>query len=420
MQNVQDDDELTALIGLQEAGDLVAACSGYERILRLRPNDSRVLYLYSTALYQQGDHSGALQQVERALGLDEGDARCLNHRREVLAALGETERAVQSFDPAGDTGARQPLYALDKHKAQTRKSESEPLDSLAFLSTLAVDAPRHILIVGGLPRSGTSSCDRFLHAHSGCFMLDEHHGLLNDQLLSGHEYLVDYQNSEIDLWKSATGRGWRNYNSSELDRVRRRALLSLLFLYTRRDKFVDKSPREIAVVGIKLPHIEATVSRIAALAAPCPVTFVYCVREPTLVLSSNWEMPWVSTGDGQLFAQNMVQQYATSLAAFRALRQANIRTIIWRTPDTSGDEGSRYQAFLRELGLVQEMGCYQKTALAVVDEWPRTRRRRVAPLDDGIIRAFSAADAVQEFRREFGLPEPRLRIDSETSATGFR
>ncbi len=100
MQNPQNDDELTALIDLHQAGDLVAACSGYERILRSRPNDCRVLYLYSMALHQQGDHSGALEQVERALELDERDVRCLNHRGEVLAALGEIERAVQSFKAA--------------------------------------------------------------------------------------------------------------------------------------------------------------------------------------------------------------------------------------------------------------------------------------------------------------------------------
>jgi hypothetical protein len=191
-----------------------------------------------------------------------------------------------------------------------------------------------------------------------------------------------------------------------LDWARWRSLLSLLFLYTRRDKFVAKRPEQIGVVGLKLPHIETTLPRIAALIAPCPMTFVYCVREPTLVLSSNWEMPWVSTNDGRLFADSVLQQYANSLAAFRAIKATEIRTIIWKTPSTQGDNTSRNREFMSELGLVREMGDYQINASPVVDEWPHERRRQAAPISDVVVRAFSAAAAVRDFRREFELPDP--------------
>lgn len=292
--------------------------------------------------------------------------------------------------------------------AQTQQRETGARDALEFLAQLPGDTPTHLIIVGGLPRSGTSSCDRFLHAHSGCFMTDEHHSLLNEQILSGYEYLVDYQNSEIALWKSDAGRSWRNYKLTELDWARRRWLLSLLFLHTRREKFAGKFPERVAVIGVKLPHIENTVPRIVPLVAPCPVTFVYCVREPTLVLSSNWEMPWVSSSDARMFADNMLQQYASSLAAFRTVRKTNIKTVIWRTPDTAGDDGASRQTFLSELDLVTQLGSHQDTAIPVVDEWPRERRRRVAPIGDAVLKAFSESDAVQEFRREFELPSPCL------------
>lgn len=237
-------------------------------------------------------------------------------------------------------------------------------------------------------------------------MTDEHHGLMNAPLLSGHDFLIDYQNNEIALWKDDAGQSWRGYTHAKLDWARRRSLLSLLFLYTRRDKFVSKCPEQVGIVGIKLPHIETTLPRIAALVAPCPMTFVYCVREPTLVLSSNWEMPWVSTSDDQLFADSVLQQYVNSLAAFRAIKATNIRTIIWKTPSMKGDDSTRNQAFLQELGLDHAMGDYQKNAPPVVDEWPHERRRHATSISDDVIRAFSAAEVVQDFRREFGLPEP--------------
>lgn len=280
-------------------------------------------------------------------------------------------------------------------------------DPFEFLARLRPEAPLHLLVVGGLPRSGTSSCDRFLHAHTGCFMTDEHHGLLNDRFLSAHEFLIDYQNSEIDVWRSDSGRSWRDFTLPELDWARRRELLSLLFLYTRPSKFIGKTPEELGVIGIKLPHIENTLLRMKALVAPCPVTFIYCVREPIRVLTSNWEMPWVSTIDSQQFANGMLPQYADSLAAFRAITEAKVRTVVWRTPD-SADNGNLRQDFIDELDLGGAMGCYQASATQVVDEWPPERRRQAPPIGDEVIRAFSSADAVREFRRVFQLPEPCL------------
>jgi hypothetical protein len=293
------------------------------------------------------------------------------------------------------------------YQFQTQR-EAEAPAPLEFVAQLAADAPRHLLIVGGLPRSGTSSCDRFLHAHAGCFMTDEHHGLMNEQLLSAQDFLSDYQRNEVGLWQDEAGRSWRGYALPELERSRRRWLLSLLFLYTRRDKFLAKSPGRIAVVGAKLPHVERFVPRLAALFAPCPVSFVYCVREPTRVLSSNWQMPWVSGADSEQFVAGMIQQYAASLSAFRTVREADIPTVVWKTPDTPGDFDANGQSFLDKLGLAEHLGGYRSAAIPVIDEWPPERRRRAAAIADPAMRAFSESPAVRAFRSEFGLTEPAL------------
>jgi len=287
--------------------------------------------------------------------------------------------------------------------------EPRALDPLEFVAQLPAGTPGHLVIVGGLPRSGTSSCDRFLHAHAGCFMTDEHHGLMNEQLLSAQDFLSDYQRNEIALWRDGAGRSWRGYALPELDWSRRRWLLSLLFLYTRRDKFLGKSPRQVTVVGAKLPHAERVVPRLAHLLAPCPVSFVYCVREPTRVLSSNWQMPWVSGTDSEQFVAGMIQQYGTSLSAFRAVREAKVSTVVWKTPDTPADAGAIARPFLDQLGLAEELGCYQNAAIPVVDEWPPERRRPAVPIPVSVMRAFSESPVVQAFRREFGLAEPTLQ-----------
>jgi hypothetical protein len=71
-----------------------------------------------------------------------------------------------------------------------------------------------------------------------------------------------------------------------------------------------------------------------------------------------------------------------------------------------GDDLTRNQAFLQEFGLDRTMGDYQKNAPPVVDEWPRERRRHATSISDDVVRAFSEAEVVQDFRRDFGLPDP--------------
>ena len=266
--------------------------------------------------------------------------------------------------------------------------------------------PSDILLVGGLPRSGTSSCDRFLHAYTRCFMLDEHHGLIQDAFLSVQEFLAQYHSDELGMWTDASGRGWREYNGMQLDWLRQRSLLALLFLCTRPGKFVDKAADQLGVVGFKLPHLERTVARVARLLVPLPVHFVYCVREPLQVLQSNWQMPWVAGADPAAFVGGITQQYAVSLAAFRSARDAGIRTVVWHTPERPASDTRDIDAFLERLALGPQLGPRAHEPVPVVDEWPTERRRVTPPLPPDMLRSFSESAEVREFRVEFGMVTP--------------
>lgn len=285
---------------------------------------------------------------------------------------------------------------------------TSPSPGLAFLSAVPAAQPSDILLVGGLPRSGTSSCDRFLHAFSRCFMLDEHHGLIQDAFLSAQEFLQQYRSDELGVWTDAAGRSWRDYDGMQLDWLRQRSLLALLFLCTRPGKFAGKVPEQLGVVGFKLPHLERTVARVARLLAPLPVHFVYCVREPLQVLQSNWQMPWVGGNDSAAFGAGIAQQYGVSLAAYRSARNAGIRTVVWRTPDRPAADLREADAFLQALDLGAQLGPRVQDPVPVIDEWPAERRRAAPALPLEVLRSFTASAEVRAFRQEFGLVEPAL------------
>ncbi|MBL8339067.1 MAG: sulfotransferase [Rhodoferax sp.] len=281
-----------------------------------------------------------------------------------------------------------------------------PSPGLTFLAAVPPTEPTDVLLVGGLPRSGTSSCDRFLHAFTRCFMLDEHHGLIQESFLSAQEFLLQYRRDELAVWTDAAGRSWRDYDGAQLDWLRQRSLLALLFLCTRPGKFAGKEAAQLGVVGFKLPHLERTVARVARLLAPLSVHFVYCVREPLQVLQSNWQMPWVGGADTAAFGNGIAQQYGVSLAAYRAARDAGIRTVVWRTPERPTSDMREADAFLAELGLAAQLGPRAVDAVPVIDEWPAERRRTAVPLPEEVLIRFSQSAEVQAFRREFGLAEP--------------
>lgn len=283
---------------------------------------------------------------------------------------------------------------------------TSPSPGLAFLAAVPAQQPSDILLVGGLPRSGTSSCDRFLHAYTRCFMLDEHHGLIQDAFLSAQEFLVQYRSDELGVWTDAAGRSWREYNGMQLDWLRQRSLLALLFLCTRPGKFAGKSADQLGVVGFKLPHLERTVARVARLLAPLPVHFVYCVREPLQVLQSNWQMPWVAGADAAAFGVGIAQQYAVSLAAYRSARDAGIRTLVWHTPERPASDTRETDAFLERLALGPQLGPRAHDPVPVVDEWPAERRRVTPPLPPQVLRSFSESAEVREIRHEFGMAMP--------------
>lgn len=283
-----------------------------------------------------------------------------------------------------------------------------PSPGLAFLAAVPAAQPSDILLVGGLPRSGTSSCDRFLHAFTRCFMLDEHHGLINEAFLAAQEFLVQYRSDELGVWTDPAGRSWRDYDGQQLDWLRQRSLLALLFLCTRPGKFTGKDAAQLGVVGFKLPHLERTVARVARLLAPRPVHFVYCVREPLQVLQSNWQMPWVGGADTAAFGAGIAQQYGVSLAAYRAARDAGIRTLVWHTPERPSADRREADAFLAALDLDRQLGPRAQDPVPVIDEWPAERRRVAPPMPADVLQRFSASDEVRAFRQEFGLAEPDL------------
>lgn len=260
----------------------------------------------------------------------------------------------------------------------------------SFLKKLSKSEP---FIIGGLPRAGTSSCERILHSADNCFVADEFHGLSDSGYLNSLKFLNSYPDIETNVWVDECGLSWRELSRSDLHERAHILQLATLLAYTRPSKFAGKDPTAISHFGVKLPSIENAFPQLEPLLSKNPIPFIYCARNPTDILFSHWQMPWVTEDNPKRFAESVLADLRRSIDSFRAIARSGSPVFIWKTPISY--EGVIQAAHF--LNLARSI----PTRLAVVDEWPRERRRTISPISDVILADFSVHEIVQEYRAQF-------------------
>jgi len=87
-------------IALHESGELDSAAAAYDRLLAQDPKCSEAIHLLGLISHQRGNHAGALQQIDRAIAIDDTVALYHCNRANVLIALGRMAEACAGFDAA--------------------------------------------------------------------------------------------------------------------------------------------------------------------------------------------------------------------------------------------------------------------------------------------------------------------------------
>jgi protein O-GlcNAc transferase len=90
----------THAVALHQAGQLGEAEQIYRNLLLSCPQHFDGLHLLGVIAYQRGDHSAALDLIDRALSIDPGAPEAHNNCGVILAALTRFEDAVASYDSA--------------------------------------------------------------------------------------------------------------------------------------------------------------------------------------------------------------------------------------------------------------------------------------------------------------------------------
>lgn len=91
---------LAGALRLHRKGDLAAAASLYERVLRSKPRHFGALHLLAVARQQQHDSAEALRLVEAALRVMPQSPDALSTRGVALNSLGRRDEALASYDAA--------------------------------------------------------------------------------------------------------------------------------------------------------------------------------------------------------------------------------------------------------------------------------------------------------------------------------
>lgn len=258
---------------------------------------------------------------------------------------------------------------------------------------------KRMIFIGGLPRSGTSSCESLLHAQEGCFVFDEFHPLLSGDFLMQLRRDRLYAKSQLDIWADSAGLDWRNFSRRDYLNANLFVFLVTLAAYTKKSKFKEKDPGKLSLLATKLPFIEETYLQIREelLYYGIETHFVYCVREPVASLSSNWQMPWISSIDPEEFAIEYLKDLNRSLSAMENI--PSHESSVWMTPQSrefpnEGDVGFD-QKVRSWIGDFSNRPVYS-------DEWP-IERRHLRKLPEHVIRDFSDSNVVRRFREKFGF-----------------
>jgi hypothetical protein len=258
---------------------------------------------------------------------------------------------------------------------------------------------KRMIFIGGLPRSGTTSCDSFFHAQEGCFVFDEYHPIKSEEFLNQLERDRSYGCQQRKIWTDSSGRDWRGFNTDDYLNACLSVLLLTLREYTKKEKFKYKDLSKVCVLATKLPHIEDAYCRIRDELSNYGVEthFIYCVRDPVASLSSNWQMPWVTTDDPAVFARSYLSYLENSLRAMENIPSSECS--VWITPQNQemrNDPRARVQVDNKIKSWVGSLN----SKPVYSDEWPK-ERRVLRQLPENIIHEFSASGIAKRFREKF-------------------
>lgn len=78
-------------------GDFARAITDYQRVVRLRPDDSHVYYNLGSALFSNGQYEEALAAFDRSIALDPNSAEVHHFRGATLEKLGRNDEAIEAL-----------------------------------------------------------------------------------------------------------------------------------------------------------------------------------------------------------------------------------------------------------------------------------------------------------------------------------
>lgn len=264
-----------------------------------------------------------------------------------------------------------------------------------FLGSLDVRRLEQVVVVGGLPRSGTTSLDAALHACASCFMCDEFNDMLLLEVRQFFNRLQNYHRNEGRHWMDTSGRTWRGMDADDHGEAAAHALAQTLLAFTNPAKFSAKHAIDIRVLGFKHPRIERGGQMFRNAFPFAETKFVYAAREPVAVLNSLWTMRWTREDDPQAFMDRIIRDYEQSLGHLQTLIDRGMDCVVFRTGFDQIDD------LLARLGIEPANQAREWR----VDTWPHDKRRDVGALPETLIGTFSQHPTITGFRERMGLPE---------------
>lgn len=275
-----------------------------------------------------------------------------------------------------------------------------------------------VVIVGGLPRSGTTFCQRLLNSSKQFLIFDEFPPSVAPSLQS----LLDGQASFYahDFEK------WRNVDRATL-LSRQRYLLLTLWAMGSDPSVSRKKARSIfgashvKFFGQKTPSSELDLQAYAPYFGEVGIVLVYCVRHPVAVLRSLAAMPWRGIGDEDAMIAHTVSRYEKSLAAIDAAGADKNVTVVPFLIDSlstaaTSDRRPLADQFLRafpgrptpDAGMLKFLD-----EMPVVDHWPvlekvpsqQLRPEHIETISPAKVLGYSKHEVIQEVLRRFGLAE---------------
>ena len=134
-----------------------------------------------------------------------------------------------------------------------------------------------VILIGGLPRSGTTLCERLFGSHPEIRIFDE------SPLSSMPSLLAEQQ-----AFYGPAIESWRNLTECEL-KWRQATLIAELWMLGSDPKKLTND--RFLYVGQKTPGVEEDLPFYQRY-FPCGLILIYCVRHPVRVLRSMLAMPW--------------------------------------------------------------------------------------------------------------------------------